>query len=173
MKELENIAYVEKCELNFTVKEDIKMKLRNSFIWLFLFLLVLLSACGERRIESTIPDVNANTNIVLEIVDGTLSPSGVVIKMTNHSGKNLIYGEGFTLQELIDEKWYFVPYEGADEHNIPAIGYSLDPNRNEEKKITWDYPYGTLSEGSYRLIMSFSEEGSSQEYNTAVEFSIE
>ncbi|MFC4356278.1 immunoglobulin-like domain-containing protein [Chryseomicrobium palamuruense] len=149
------------------------MKLKKSFIWLLLFLLVFLSACGEQRIESKIPDVNTNTNIVLEIVDDTLSPSGVVIKMTNYTDENLWYGEGFTLEESINEKWYVVPYQGTDGHNVPAIGYILNANQTDEKEITWTYPYGTLSEGTYRLILSFGVEDSGRKYNSAVEFSIE
>lgn len=149
------------------------MNSRKSCIWLMLLLLLFLSACGEQRTESKIPDVNTNTNIVLEIVDDTLSPSGVVIKMTNYTDENLWYGEDFTLEELIDEKWYVVPYQGTDGHDVPSIAYILNANQTDEKEITWNYPYGILSEGSYRLIKSFSEEGSTQTYNSAVEFSIE
>lgn len=149
------------------------MNSRKSCIWLMLLLLLFLSACGEQRTESKIPDVNTNTNIVLEIVDDTLSPSGVVIKMTNHTDENLWYGEGFTLEESIDENWYVVPYQGTDGHNVPDIGYILNANQTDEKEMTWNYPYGILSEGSYRLILSFGVEGSGRKYNSAVEFSIE
>lgn len=149
------------------------MNLRKSCMWLMLLLLLFLSACGEQRTESTISDVNANTNIVLEIVEDTLSPSGVVIKMTNYTDENLWYGEDFTLVEWIDEKWYVVPYKDDENYGFPAIGYTLAAKQSEEMNIAWDYAYGELSPGTYQLIKSFSEEGSTQNYNSAVEFSIE
>lgn len=148
------------------------MRLPSIFL-LLLCLLISLTACEEEGKKSKIPDINSNKDIILEIVDGTLSASGVVVKMTNHSDENLIYGEDFILQKSKNEEWYMIPYKDDKNYGFPDIGYTLEANRIEEMNITWDYAYGKLPRGNYRLIKFFSVEGSGRNYYSAVEFSIE
>ena len=73
----------------------------------------------------------------------------VTIALTNNSGSEWMYGEGFSLQVLLDGIWYNVP-ELPGNWGFNAIGYSLSDGDTTEKTYGLDF-YGDLPAGTYRL----------------------
>ena len=85
----------------------------------------------------------------------------VTVKLTNHGDTEWMYGEYFSLQVLLDGVWYNVPVLDDKNYGFTDIGYILPAGKTQVES----YPlgsYGTLPEGTYRLVM----------YGLSVEFSL-
>ena len=83
----------------------------------------------------------------------------VTIRLTNHSETEWMYGDGFSLQVLLDGVWYNVP-ELPGNWAFNAIGYSLPAGETTERTYRLDF-YGGLPAGTYRL----ETEGLTAEFN--------
>lgn len=142
--------------------------------------LILLSGCMPsdepvELIESTVEKVNELTNVRLEIVEDTLSREGFTLRIVNDSDKTLIYNGSFFLEQKVDGKWYERNDILGGKFGFEDIGYETDPQDSSELVIKWDWLYGKLNSGEYRLIkdvLDFRASGDYDKHYLAVEFEI-
>lgn len=99
----------------------------------------------------------APEGITAELIKNT--KDSVTISLTNHTDADWMYGEGFSLQVLLDGVWYNVP-ETPGNWAFNAIGYSLSAGDSVEKTYSLE-SYGDLPTGTYRL----ETEGLTAEFN--------
>ena len=99
----------------------------------------------------------APEGITAELVEN--KKDAVTIRLTNHSETEWMYGDGFSLQVLLDGVWYNVP-ELPGNWAFNAIGYTLSAGDSTEKTYHLA-PYGDLPSGTYRL----ETEGLTAEFN--------
>lgn len=124
---------------------------------------------------STYETVNDLVGVIMVVKDGTVSPAGLTVTFENSSDKQCTYGEYFLLEKKINEKWFQVPTV-IDNYGFNSIGYELAPGKNGEWKIDWDWLYGNLDTGEYRIvkdILDFRSTGDYDNYYLAAEFTVD
>ena len=110
-------------------------------------------------------------SVSMIIKEGTLTKTGTTIIITDKSGKNNIYGESYRIDKKESDKW--VALEPIiDNYAWNTIGYTVDENNTLELNINWEWIYGTLKEGEYRLVKDTSEPGEEPPHYITTEFVI-
>lgn len=142
--------------------------------------LIVLSGCipsdePVKLEESKVEKVNELTNVRLEIVENTLSREGLTLLIVNDSEKTLVYNGSFSLEKKVDGNWYEVKDILGGNFGFEDIGYGTDPQDSSELVIEWEWLYGKLNSGEYRLIknvLDFRASGDYDKHNLAIEFEL-
>lgn len=121
-----------------------------------------------------------NESIVLEGVSmsvqkDSVTANGAVVTLLNKVDKDYQYGQEYFIQKYEDGRWYQVPYI-IDDIGFEDIAYVLEKDSESEFTIDWNWLYGTLEPGEYRIvkdIMDFSDTGDYDVYTLTAEFTIE
>ena len=97
----------------------------------------------------------------------------------NPTGEFLMTGEPYRLITLIDGTWNVVEElplpEGVDGRAWNSIGYPVYKGETREFDINWEWMFGELPSGTYRLIKNFMDFRETANYDSAdfwVEFEI-
>ena len=77
-----------------------------------------------------------------------------------------VYGEWYRIEKFENETWQEVEIV-AENPVFTSIGYLLDENNQLELQVNWDWLYGSLNSGRYRLIKEINHK------YIAVEFTME
>lgn len=89
-------------------------------------------------------------HISIEIL--SVSSGGITTRLTNTGTKEWTYGEAFSLDVLVDGKWYAVPVLPDKNYGFVSIGYPLKPGTSAEKMFYLGM-HGDLPSGTYRLVV--------------------
>lgn len=119
--------------------------------------------------------VNNFFGVSMTIKEGTVSSIGLIVVFENISEKKCIYGEHFLLEKKISGRWYQVPVAIDGDYGFNDIGYVLDSGDNREWKVDWNWLYGSLDIGEYRIvkdILDFRDTGDYDKYYLAAEFTV-
>ncbi len=111
-------------------------------------------------------------DVIMTIKEGTLTNKGATLILTNNSDKNLQYGNPYEIEIKKDGEWHKINVELY--FNLPA--FQLLPKESKEIELNWEYGYGKLTKGEYRIIKDIDyeyEEGRYESFYIAVEFTIE
>lgn len=95
------------------------------------------------------------------------------VEISNGTEKEIIYGEYYDIQVQSEGKWYSIQLPEGIAYN--AIGYSVGPGETGVWQVNWEYAYGELPVGKYRMVkdaMDFRAPGDFDKYYLAVEFEI-
>jgi hypothetical protein len=155
----------------------------KTFLYSLFFIaisLTLLSACGSKQTVdekdwelTTYEAVNTLDGVTMNVKEETVSTTGLTVTFENHTDKRSIYSEDFLLEKKIDGKWYQVPII-LDNYGFNEPGYEINPT--SEWTVDWDWLYGSLDSGEYRIVKSvldFRGTGDYDEHHLAAEFSID
>lgn|SRR5690625_3832930 len=157
---------------------------RVFLLTIFLCVSILVIACSKENdnsletseLQPTQYDVVNNfEGVSMDIIKESVSPAGLTVIFTNNSENLGIYGDYFILEQKIEGTWYQVPTT-VDEYGFDDIGYELAPSTSREFLINWDWLYGTLQVGEYRIIkdmLDFRGPGDFDKYYLAAKFAIE
>lgn len=136
----------------------------------------LIQSAEINDLEPTIYEhINDFAGVTMIVKKGTLSPTGMIVILENNSGKQCIYGEFFVLEKKIHEEWYQVPVSIDGDYGFEDIGYDLSPGDSGEWKVDWNWLYGSLDSGEYRIIkdiLDFRSTGDFDKHYLVVEFTI-
>lgn len=116
--------------------------------------------------------VNNFSGVTMTVKEGTAISTGLTVVFKNNTSNQVIYGEYFLLEKKINGKWYQVPIALEP---FPDIGYSLSSGDETEWKVDWDWRYGSLDTGVYRIVKDISDfrgTGDFDIYYLASEFTI-
>jgi hypothetical protein len=119
--------------------------------------------------------VNNFNGVTLTLKKETLSDKGLTVIFQNKSDKLCTYGEHFWLEKKINDKWYQVPVSIKDNYAFTDIGYSVASGQESEWKVNWNWLYGSLDAGEYRIIknaLDFRKTGDYSTYFLTAEFTI-
>lgn len=119
--------------------------------------------------------VNNFDGVNMAVKKDTVSPTGLTIAFKNNSRRQCIYGEYFCMEKKINGKWYQVPAAIKGNYAFDAIGYNLAAGSDSEWKVSWDWLYGSLDTGEYRLVKDIGDFRGTGDYDTyylAAEFAI-
>ncbi len=126
-------------------------------------------------VPSTYENVNNLDNVTMTLKEDTVTPTGLTVVFENNSEKECIFGEYFELEKSIDDVWYKVPVAIEGEYGFHSIGYPLTSGETREWEVDWNWLYGSLKRGKYRIIkdvLDLKETGNYETYYLAAEFEI-
>lgn len=134
-----------------------------------------LTGCGKSKNEL---DIGSKSNIkifqndvIMTIKEGTLTNKSATLVLTNNSDKNFEYGNPYEIEVKKDAEWHKINVEL--DFTMPA--FQLSAKESKEIELDWEYGYGKLAEGTYRIIKGINYEyngGKYEPFNVAVEFTI-
>ncbi len=96
------------------------------------------------------------------------------LEFVNHSDRDLQYGDWFDIQRKVGEEWYSLSYI-IDNVAFHQVAYLLPKGETSIKPITWEWMYGELPPGEYRIVTDVDEyraPGDFDKYYLAEEFTI-
>lgn len=151
-------------------------------------IIIAILICGIMVLEitgckSSKNDVNSGyksnveavkNNIILSLKEGTLKNTGATFILKNNSDITALYGNPYWIEKETDGKWSKVKTVGDMNFTLPEFG--LLPKETIEFKINFEYGYGKLAFGKYRLVKDITveyEDDSRESFNITAEFTIE
>ena len=120
------------------------MKRIGLLVLVFACVAVLFTGCERKAAFATTPVENVSISI------SDISPSGATVIITDKNPEPYVYGEWFKLQKEINGQWQDVPTV-IDNYGFHEIGYIPDTNGEVKFEIDWQWLYGKLPAGNYRL----------------------
>ena len=114
----------------------------------FLFVLSILAGCAEQPIPSTQIQQTQVENVTIQISD--ISSSGATLVITDTNPEPYVYGEWFKLQKEVNGQWQDVP-PVIDNYGFHEIGYLPNDKGEVTFVINWEWLYGKLPAGTYRI----------------------
>lgn len=124
---------------------------------------------------TTYEKVNNLDGVTMTVKEGTASAASLTVVFENNSDNELIYGDYFWLEKKINGSWYQVPVVIDGNYEFNDIGYNLAPGDDGEWAVNWDWLFGNLHPGKYRIVKNILDFKDSGEYDThylAAEFTI-
>jgi hypothetical protein len=124
---------------------------------------------------STLDAVNNLEGVTMAAKEGKVSPTGLTLQFENKSGSDCIYGEYFLLEKNNNGVWHQVPVVIEGDYGFNSIGYSLTAGGDSEWVADWEWLYGSLDTGEYRVLKDILVLKGSGDYATfylAAEFAI-
>ncbi len=129
------------------------------------------------NLELTIYEtINNLAGVTMKIKEGTLSTMGVSVILENKSDNEYIYGEFFSLEKKINDRWYQFPVAIDGNYGFNSIGYDLSSEDSREWKVDWSWLYDNLDSGEYRIVKDvdyFRNAGDYDKYYLSAEFKLE
>jgi len=121
----------------------------------------------ETTWEPTIYEtVNNFDGVTMTAKEGTSSSTGLTVFFRNKSSSQCIYGEYFLLEMKINGNWFQVPTVIDSNYGFNDIGYQLASGDDGEWAVDWDWLYGSLDTGEYRIVKDILDFRGSGEYDT-------
>lgn len=147
---------------------------------------VFLVGCGSERNSSSATDweptiyesVNNLDGVTMAFKEGTITATGGTVILKNDSNKEYVYGSQFSLEKNINGDWYQVPIV-EENYGFTDIGYQLSISKVEEWEMDWEWLYGKLETGEYRMVKGILDSGEAgeyeeyEEYDLTAEFTVE
>ena len=113
--------------------------------------------------ESTYIETNIE-NVSISISDISLTGATIIIKDTNKTPYT--YGQWYKIEKEINGKWYEVKTVIKD-YGFNEIGYLPDENNEVKFVINWEWLYGELPLGSYRILKQVNDKYISIQFGIA------
>lgn len=88
-------------------------------------------------------------NIATEITD--ISSTGATVIITDTNEEPYTYGEWYKIEKEENGKWIELETKAKD-YSFNDIGYLVDKNYKVKFIIDWEWLYGKLEIGSYRIV---------------------
>jgi hypothetical protein len=88
--------------------------------------------------------------VTMEVEESSVSGTGLTIVLTNNTDNEITYGSDFKLETMAEETWTdceFIIENGA----FTSEGYDIAPGKSDKQEVDWEWLYGTLNKGRYRI----------------------
>lgn len=96
----------------------------------------------------------------------TVSANGLTVVFKNNSDKICLYGNKFVLEKKINGQWYEVPVAIKSNYGFNDVGYQVTSGQEKEWKVDWEWLYGRLDIGEYRIVKDAFDFRKSGDYDT-------
>lgn len=119
-----------------------------------LIIITLIFLNSDKNTHKLIADekalIRSPNNVKIEVIESSISSTGVTILITDNNKHCYSWGEQFSIQEKINGQWQDLKYI-TDTVAFNEIAYALK-NNQLTLKINWTNYYGELSNGTYRIV---------------------
>lgn len=106
-----------------------------------------------------------------------ISPTGATLVFNQYDADaptgELEYGEDFMLEQQRGETWESVPVIVEGDYDFNAIAYMITAGDTTEKELDWEWLYGALKPGEYRIkkvVNDFRSSGDYSQYTVCARF---
>ena len=117
---------------------------------LIVFMVALLSGCGKKPNGKISTYTMTNDKVAISVKKGTVTKKGLTLVMENKTDDRFNYGAEYHLEKKYNKKWYVI--EPKDKIIFTSMAYEVEAKQTKEIKFDWEYGYGELSKGKYRLV---------------------
>ena len=135
--------------------------MKKTVIALCFLLLFIIAGCSKESIYK--PSKLENVDISISDISST----GATVTIKDRNENTYVYGEWYKIEREINGKWCEVRTV-IDNYGFNDLGYLIDENsENKEIKfdIDWEWLYGKLPSGNYRLLKQVGSQYISVEFN--------
>lgn len=116
----------------------------------------LIFTSSDNGLNWNLSDEFADVNI--KVKSDTLTNVGATFILTNKSTtETYVYGNPYYLEIKENGKWHKLETINQLFFTLPA--YNLTPGQSKEIDVNWEYGYGRLKKGTYRLVKDVSRSG--------------
>jgi hypothetical protein len=115
---------------------------------------------------TTYETVNNFDGVNMIVKKGTDSSTKLTVAIENNSNSKCIYGEYFCLEKKINGRWHRVPVTMDGNYGFNDIGYNLASGATGEMVVDWNWLYGSLDTGEYRIVKDIMDFRGSGDYDT-------
>ena len=138
--------------------------------FLFFFLLAIcilgaMSGCSGKR-YSNLSDssciVTGVENVSATVSD--LSPTGATVIITDQNKEPYTYGEWYQIEKEENGKWYKLKTM-VEEYGFNDLGYLVNEHNQVKFVIDWEWLYGKLPQGRYRILKQVGQQVISIPFN--------
>lgn len=129
-------------------------------------LAVALSGCGTPVSATPASQAQpAETSLAvdpwgLELSVKNVTPTGATLVISQSGGNpsgELRYGTAYQIQSLQGDTWQAVPYATEDNVAWTSEAYLVERDTVSEVELSWEWLYGSLPTGQYRLVKQFMD----------------
>ena len=118
--------------------------MKKLIAFLLIFAAVLCGCAGESTCQpGEVP------NVTMTVSDVT--PAGATVTIQDDNPEPFVYGEWFQIQREKDGVWYDVKTRISN-YGFNEIGWLTDENGELTMTVDWEWLYGKLPAGHYRLL---------------------
>lgn len=137
---------------------------------LFTLFFILLPSCSFLNTENA-SGSSSNSDLIIIVDD--VSTSEITVTVENVSNFSYGYGAGFKLEELSKHnKWEPInSLEGISWQQEDWISY-ICPGETTSISYSWDWYYGPLPSGDYRILVEFLKEDANSSITAHASFSL-
>ncbi|MDR0380996.1 MAG: YobA family protein [Oscillospiraceae bacterium] len=104
--------------------------------------------------------------IVMQVKTGAVTPFGLTVTLKNLTAAEYIYGERYAIQRKNEDGWTDVT--PVEEPFFHAVGYALPAFESKESTVDWEWRYGKLPAGDYRIVKDASLVRAPGDYDTFI-----
>lgn len=108
----------------------------------------LLAACSDTSPKQAFEPTEVE-NVSISISD--VSPTGATVTIKDTNAEPYMYGEWYAIEKENGGTWIRVE-PIIDNYGFTMIGYLPDENDEVVFDLNWEWLYGELPKGSYRLL---------------------
>lgn len=151
--------------------------MKNMIACLMAAVLLFTAGCGQNAGSSVSGEVPDEWGITLSAEDAT--HTGMTLVCTQRGGKargELQTGSYFVLERFVEGEWLPVGTMPGLEEVWTSEAWYIEPGAVTRWKVDWEWLYGYLDPGSYRIskiIMDFRSAGKYTEKTYSAEFGID
>lgn len=109
-------------------------------------------------------------DVSMAIKENTLTNTSATVIITDTSSRNNVYGNSYKIEKKENGLW--TELKPKNEMNFTSIGYVVGEDHTLEFNINWEYFYGKLDSGEYRILKDTSEAGEGTNHYITAEFVI-
>lgn len=117
------------------------------------------------------------SEIGLQFLVENISNKGVVLVFNQYDGEapdgELMFGEDFVIEKLNGGKWEELPVVVEGKYAFNAVGYAIEVESETKKELDWEWLYGELLPGEYRIkkeVHDFRGSGDFDKYTVYARF---
>lgn len=140
---------------------------------------LLLTACQDAKNDKTMQNAIPNDQWGITLYAEDVTPTGMTLKIEQFGGNpsgELQTGADYFLETKDSDVWQEVKTKTGEPLVFNAIAYRIKKNEVTAMQVDWQYGYGELKPGNYRLkktIMDFRETGDYDEATYEVYFTVD
>jgi hypothetical protein len=122
--------------------------------------------------------VNDYRYAMMNVLEGSVSEVGLTVEFIYTGANEGNYGSWYELEYKDGDEWCVLPYtyDGEGEVAWTAEAYPVEIGKPREETINWEWLYGKLGSGEFRVVKDFLDfrgTGDYDKYYLASEFIIE
>lgn len=110
--------------------------------------------------------------VTMSIKEGTLTNVGATVVIKDISSRNNMYGEPYRIDQFVEGEWKELDVVFEGNYAFTSIGYTVGGDNKLELDINWEWLYGKLKSGKYRIVKDTSYPGEGTTHYLTAEFEI-